>query len=143
MRPILFVCLFAGSLAMPAHAQPAAFPNGFRTQEIAANGVTLHVRTGGGGGPAVVLLHGYGETDDMWAPLAAELARDHRVVVPDLRGLGLSSRPDGGYDKKTQAGDVAGVLDALAIDRVDLVTHDIGSNGTVTMEVALKALGIG
>ena len=63
----------------------------------------------------------------MWAPLAADLARDHRVVVPDLRGLGLSSRPAGGYDKKTQAGDVAGLLDALAIDRVDLVTHDIGN----------------
>ena len=113
-------------LATPAFAQPAPFPKGFRTQEIATNGATLHVRVGGGG-PAVVLLHGYGETGDMWAPLAAELARDHRVVVPDLRGLGLSSRPAGGYDKKTQAGDVAGVLDALAIDRVDLVTHDIGN----------------
>jgi pimeloyl-ACP methyl ester carboxylesterase len=63
----------------------------------------------------------------MWAPLAADLARDHRVVVPDLRGLGLSSRPAGGYDKKTQAGDVAGVLDALGIERADLVTHDIGN----------------
>ena len=48
-------------------------------------------------------------------------------MVPDLRGLGLSSRPAGGYDKKTQAGDIAGVLDALGIDRVDLVTHDIGN----------------
>ena len=125
MRPILFAFL-AGSLATPAFAQPAPFPKGFRTQEIATNGATLHVRVGGEG-PAVVLLHGYGETGDMWAPLAAELARDHRVVVPDLRGLGLSSRPAGGYDKKTQAGDVAGVLDALAIDRADLVTHDIGN----------------
>ena len=50
-----------------------------------------------------------------------------RSSCPDLRGLGLSSKPDGGYDKKTQAGDVAGVLDALKIDRVDLVTHDIGN----------------
>jgi len=113
-------------LAVPTLAQPAPFPKGFRTEEIATNGVTLHVRIGGAG-PAVVLLHGYGETGDMWAPLAADLARDHRVVVPDLRGLGLSSRPAGGYDKKTQAGDVAGVLDALAIDRADLVTHDIGN----------------
>jgi pimeloyl-ACP methyl ester carboxylesterase len=101
-------------------------PKGFRTQEIATNGAKIHVRVGGSG-PAVVLLHGYAETGDMWAPLAADLARDHRVVVPDLRGLGLSSRPDGGYDKKTQAGDVAGILDTLAIERVDLVTHDIGN----------------
>jgi pimeloyl-ACP methyl ester carboxylesterase len=48
-------------------------------------------------------------------------------VVPDLRGLGLSSKPEAGFDKKTQAGDVAGVLDALKIDRADLVTHDIGN----------------
>jgi pimeloyl-ACP methyl ester carboxylesterase len=126
VRLILFVFLVAGMLVTPAFAQLAPFPKDFRTQEIATNDVTIHVRVGGNG-PAVVLLHGYGETGDMWAPLAADLARDHRVVVPDLRGLGLSSRPAGGYDKKTQGGDVAGVLDALAIDRVDLVTHDIGN----------------
>jgi pimeloyl-ACP methyl ester carboxylesterase len=63
----------------------------------------------------------------MWAPLAAQLARNHTVIVPDLRGLGLSSRPAGGYDKKTQAEDIAGVLDELKIDKVDLVTHDIGN----------------
>ena len=80
-----------------------------------------------GAGPAVVLLHGYGETGDMWAPMAADLARDHTVVAPDLRGLGLSSKPAGGFDKKTQAADIAGVLDKLEIDRADLVTHDIGN----------------
>jgi pimeloyl-ACP methyl ester carboxylesterase len=63
----------------------------------------------------------------MWAPMAVDLARDHTVVVPDLRGMGLSSKPAGGFDKKTQAGDMAGVLDELKIDRVDLVTHDIGN----------------
>jgi pimeloyl-ACP methyl ester carboxylesterase len=59
--------------------------------------------------------------------MAADLVRDHTVVVPDLRGMGLSSKPAGGFDKKTQAGDVAGVLDELKIDRADLVTHDIGN----------------
>jgi pimeloyl-ACP methyl ester carboxylesterase len=102
------------------------FPPEFRTSDIAANGTSIHVRSGGTG-PAVILLHGYGETGDMWAPMAVELARDHTVVVPDLRGMGLSSKPAGGFDKKTQAGDVAGVLDHLKIDRADLVTHDIGN----------------
>jgi pimeloyl-ACP methyl ester carboxylesterase len=74
-----------------------------------------------------VLLHGYGETGAMWVELAAELARDHTVVVPDLRGIGLSSRPATSYEKKTQAGDVAGVLDVLKIGKADLVTHDIGN----------------
>jgi pimeloyl-ACP methyl ester carboxylesterase len=102
------------------------FPAGFRTQDIQTNGATLHVRVGGQG-PAVMLLHGYAETGDMWAPMAEELGRDHTVVVPDLRGMGLSSRPEGGYDKKTQGHDIAGVLDALKIERADLVTHDIGN----------------
>src|SRR4051812_45086115 len=102
------------------------FPPEFRIGDIATNGTSIYVRSGGAG-PAVVLLHGYGETGDMWAPMAVDLARDHTVVVPDLRGMGLSSKPTGGYDKKTQAGDVAGVLDALNIQKTDLVTHDIGN----------------
>ena len=73
------------------------------------------------------LLHGYGETGDMWEPLAEKLAKDHTVIVPDLRGMGLSARPAGGYDKKTQGHDIAGVLDALKVERADLVTHDIGN----------------
>lgn len=112
--------------AVPAAAQVPPFPASFTTQEIAANGTTLHVRVGGKG-PAVVLLHGYGETGDMWAPMAADLARDHLVIVPDLRGLGLSSKPKGGFDKKTQAGDLTAVLNHYGVKQVDLVTHDIGN----------------
>lgn len=103
-----------------------SFPPEFKAIDIPTNGTSIYVRTGGTG-PAVVLLHGYGETGDMWAPLAVDLARDHAVIIPDLRGMGLSSKPGGGFDKKTQGGDVAGVLDALKIDRADLVTHDIGN----------------
>ncbi|GGF81779.1 epoxide hydrolase [Azorhizobium oxalatiphilum] len=107
------------------------FPDTFETRSIATNGTTLHVRLGGlpmdGHGPAVLLLHGYGETGDMWAALAAELAADYRVIVPDLRGMGLSAKPEGGYDKKTQGTDMAGLLDALGVESVDLVTHDIGN----------------
>ena len=118
--------LGALAFALPAAAQVQPFPASFRTQEIETNGVTIHVRIGGKG-PAVVLLHGYGETGDMWAPLAAALIHDHTVVVPDLRGMGLSSHPAGGYDKKTQGEDIAGVLDVLKIGKVELVTHDIGN----------------
>jgi pimeloyl-ACP methyl ester carboxylesterase len=111
---------------MPATTGVQPFPAGFGVQNVATNGTTLSVRVGGQG-PAVVLLHGYGETGDMWAPLATELAHDHTVVAPDLRGMGLSARPDGGYDKKTQGQDIAGLLDVLGIERTDLVTHDIGN----------------
>ena len=109
-----------------AGAQSLTYPQSFRTRQIATNGTKLFVRIGGAGRP-VVLLHGYGETGDMWVPLAKDLARDRTVVVPDLRGMGLSAKPASGYDKKTQAKDVAGVLDALKIERAALVTHDIGN----------------
>lgn len=118
--------LGALALSLPAAAQVQPYPADFRIQEIQTNGTVLHARIGGQG-PAVVLLHGYGETGDMWAPLAAELARDHTVVAPDLRGMGFSSRPESGYDKKTQGQDIAGALDVLGIGKADLVTHDIGN----------------
>ncbi|TWB21841.1 pimeloyl-ACP methyl ester carboxylesterase [Nitrospirillum amazonense] len=109
----------AGAKVMP-------FPSTCHAREVPTNGTTLHVRVCGSG-PAVVLVHGYGETGDMWAPLAADLTRDHTVIVPDLRGMGLSARATGGFDKKTQGRDIAGVLDALGIGKTDLVTHDIGN----------------
>ncbi|WP_457938236.1 alpha/beta fold hydrolase [Mesorhizobium sp. 10J20-29] len=126
MLKLVMGALAALAIPLSAAAQVPPFPASFETRDIETNGATIHVRFGGQG-PAVVLLHGYGETGDMWAPMAGELARDHTVVVPDLRGLGLSSKPEGGYDKKTQANDVAGVLDALHIDSADFVTHDIGN----------------
>ena len=124
LRHLMAAALLA--FTTPALAQVPPFPSSFKTMEIATNGATIHVRVGGKG-PAVVLLHGYGETGDMWSPMAADLVRDHTVIVPDLRGLGLSSKPAGGFDKKNQAGDVAGVLDKLGIKRADFVTHDIGN----------------
>jgi pimeloyl-ACP methyl ester carboxylesterase len=118
--------LVALLVAAPALARVPTFPTSFKTREIAVAGATIHTRIGGHG-PAVVLLHGYGETGDMWAPLAARLARDHTVIAPDLRGMGLSSHPAGGYDKKTQGQDVTAVLDALKIGQTAVVAHDIGN----------------
>jgi len=116
----------AAFLVTPTLARIEAFPDIFHTQMVETNGTSLFVRVGGRG-PAFVLLHGFGDTGDMWAPLAAVLARDHTVVVPDLRGMGLSAHPQGGYTKKNQALDIAGVMDALRLKRADLVTHDIGN----------------
>jgi pimeloyl-ACP methyl ester carboxylesterase/uncharacterized RmlC-like cupin family protein len=109
-----------------ARVQALDYPTGFRTEEIATNGTTVHVRIGGSG-PSVVLLHGYGDTGDMWAPLAEQLMRDHTVIAPDLRGMGLSAVATEGFTKKNQAEDVAGVLDALHIRQADVIGHDIGN----------------
>lgn len=110
----------------PSLARVEKFPPGTRTEYVKTDGATIYVRVGGKG-PAVVLLHGFGDTGDMWAPAAKVLIKDHTVVVPDLRGMGLSGHPQGGYDKKTQARDIAQVLDKLKIEKADLVTHDIGN----------------
>jgi len=114
------------ALASPARAEVQPFPPGFRTQMVETNGTSLHVRIGGAG-PAVVMLHGFGDTGDMWAPIAAKLMKDHTVIVPDLRGMGLSAPAAAGYTKKNQGVDIAGVLDHFNIARADLVTHDIGN----------------
>ena len=116
----------AAILVTPALARIEAFPSTFQTQMVETNGTSLFVRVGGQG-PAVILLHGFGDTGDMWAPLAAVLVKDHTVIVPDLRGMGLSAHPDSGYTKKNQALDIAGVMDALHVKKADLVTHDIGN----------------
>jgi pimeloyl-ACP methyl ester carboxylesterase len=114
-------------VALPASAFAVEpFPASFHAQDIDTNGTTLHVRYGGTG-PAVVFLHGFGDTGDMWAPVARVLAKDHTVIVPDLRGMGLSAHPDTGYTKKNEAVDIAGVMDHLKIQQAALVTHDIGN----------------
>jgi pimeloyl-ACP methyl ester carboxylesterase len=128
MKSSLFsMAVGAALIATPAAATVKPFPASFHVQNVSAPGATIHVRVGGKG-PAVVLIHGFGDTGDMWAPLAARLVKDHTVVVPDLRGMGLSSHPETGYEKKNEANDIAAVLAALKIDGpVALVTHDIGN----------------
>jgi pimeloyl-ACP methyl ester carboxylesterase len=98
----------------------------FAAKQMAVTDGTQYVRLGGKG-PAVLLLHGFGDTGDMWVPLADVLVKDHAVIVPDLRGLGLSSHPEGGYEKVAQAQDLIGILDQLGFQEVALVTHDIGN----------------
>jgi pimeloyl-ACP methyl ester carboxylesterase len=107
---------------MPIRAWPAAFD----AKHMAVAGGTQYVRRGGEG-PAVLLLHGFGDTGDMWVPLAEALVKDHIVIVPDLRGMGLSSHPEGGYEKVAQARDLAAILDQLGVKDLALVTHDIGN----------------
>ncbi len=129
MRALLCTTLTIATLAwaFPAAARIEKFPAGFRTERVKIEGGTIYVRVGGKG-PAVVMLHGFADTGDMWAPLAKALYKDHTVIVPDLRGMGFSSHPDdSGYDKKTQAKGIAMVMDKLDVQKADLVTHDIGN----------------
>jgi pimeloyl-ACP methyl ester carboxylesterase len=89
------------------------------------SGVTIHCLISGRGDP-VVLLHGYAQTSHMWRPLIPELAGTHTVIAPDLRGFGDSSKPEGGYDKKTMAQDILALVASLGHGRVAIAGHDIG-----------------
>ena len=123
--------------SMPARAQKthdpsrrattgaAHLPKGFTEKRADVDGVTINYKIGGEG-PGVVLLHGYAQTSHMWTPLMPRLATSHTVMAPDLRGAGGSARPPDGYDKKTLARDIRGLVRQLGHAQVRLVGHDIG-----------------
>jgi pimeloyl-ACP methyl ester carboxylesterase len=73
------------------------------------------------------LLHGFPETSFAWRFQIPVLARHYRVIAPDLRGYGETDKPSKGYDKRTMANDVVGLLETLGIGRVALVGHDRGA----------------
>lgn len=115
--------LLIGPRQPPAHMH---IP-GFDYQDIAvADGVTLHTATGGAGDP-IVLLHGFPQTHLMWRHVAADLAADHTVICPDLRGYGQSAKPETGYGKRTMAADVVALARALGHERFALAGHDRGA----------------
>lgn len=112
---------------------------GFETRRIPTGDAEIHLREAGDG-PAVVLLHGYPQSHVCWHKIAPALAERHRVIAMDLRGYGDSTGPapdaeNQHYSKRAMANDVAGVLDALSIDRAAVVGHDRG--GRVAYRFAL------
>jgi pimeloyl-ACP methyl ester carboxylesterase/quercetin dioxygenase-like cupin family protein len=106
-------------------ATASKVPDGFTEHFADVNGARLHYFIGGTGSP-VVLLHGYAETSHMWLPIMPLLAKNHTVIVPDLRGAGDSSKPDSGYDKKNMAVDIHDLTTSLGFNHVSVVGHDIG-----------------
>jgi haloacetate dehalogenase len=102
--------------------------SGFDYRQVpVADGVELSAAVGGAGSP-IVLLHGFPQTHLMWRHVAADLAADHTVIVPDLRGYGASSKPAGAaYAKRTMAADIVALGRALGHDRFALAGHDRGA----------------
>lgn len=98
----------------------------FTSRYADVNGVRLHYVEGGAGQP-LILLGGWPQTWWQWHKVMPELARHYRVFAVDLRGMGGSSKPESGYDKKTMAEDVHALARQLDLGPVHLAGHDIGA----------------
>ncbi|MEV2220372.1 alpha/beta hydrolase [Nocardia vinacea] len=93
----------------------------------ATNGIEVNVAIAGTG-PAVLLLHGFPHTWQLWREVMGPLAQRHRVIAPDLRGLGASTPAHDGYDAGTLAADAEGLLDALGETSASVVAIDAGAS---------------
>jgi pimeloyl-ACP methyl ester carboxylesterase len=100
--------------------------NKYQSQIAALSGARIHYLRAGTGKRTLVLIHGFGDTSHMWTPLFDEFGSEYAIIAPDMRGLGESSRPMTGYDKKTIANDIHELVKSLGFERISLVGHDIG-----------------
>jgi alpha-beta hydrolase superfamily lysophospholipase len=98
----------------------------FSHRTASVNDVQLHYVIGGHGNP-VVLLHGWPETWYEWRHVMPALAKNYTVIVPDLPGLGDSSKPTTGYDTKTVAAYIHQLVTQLGFKTIFLVGHDVGA----------------
>jgi len=118
---IAALCL---TVAAPHVAQANA---GVSDHKAKFGDVELHyLEAGAGTKTPVILLHGFAQTSHMWLPLIPKIDDGRPVIAPDLRGIGGSSKPDSGYDKKTAAQDIHALAQSLGYKKVIVVGHDIG-----------------
>ena len=104
---------------------PAGFTDTFTSRYVDTSELRLHAVTGGDGLP-LMLVHGWPQTWYAWRMLMPTLARDFSVVAVDQRGIGLSDKPQHGYDTATLASDLVALMDALGHSRFALYGTDVG-----------------
>ncbi|MGW0801929.1 alpha/beta fold hydrolase [Nonomuraea sp. NPDC002799] len=116
------------SLTDPLHDAELArsLEGAFSSRHAEVNGVRLHYVEGGSGEP-LLLLGGWPQTWWQWSKVMPALARRHRVIAVDLRGMGGSDKPADGYDKKTMAADIHALVRHLGLTTVSIAGHDIGA----------------
>lgn len=98
----------------------------WQTGDVVTNGIRTHYLRSGGGKPPLVLLHGATDNGRCWTPVAEILAAEYDIVLPDARGHGQSDAPPSGYSSAERAADVAGLIQALGLDRVAVGGHSMG-----------------
>jgi pimeloyl-ACP methyl ester carboxylesterase len=119
--------IIAATAVAATVASTAAWPQARIDSRFAdVEGLRMHYLAAGDRGSPVILLHGYAQNSHMWRPLMKELGKTHRVIAPDLRGFGDTTKAAGGYDKKTMAQDVHALARTLGIGKAGIAGHDIG-----------------
>ncbi len=104
---------------------PAGFTDTFTSRYVDTGEVRLHAVIGGDG-PPLLLVHGWPQTWYAWRMVMPALARDFQVIAVDQRGIGLSDKPEGGYDPGTQASDMVALMEALGHQRFAMYGTDVG-----------------
>jgi len=104
---------------------PAGFTDTFESRFIETDGLRQHAVIGGEG-PPLLLVHGWPESWYAWRLIMPQLARDFEVIAVDQRGIGLTDKPQDGYDAGTLANDLVALMDALGHERFAVVGHDTG-----------------
>ncbi|MEV7007087.1 alpha/beta hydrolase [Streptosporangium sp. NPDC051022] len=112
--------------ALQDTALAASLEGTFSSRHAEVNGIRLHYVEGGSGEP-LLLLGGWPQTWWQWNKVMPALARRHRVIAVDLRGMGGSDKPADGYDKKTMAADIHALVRHLGLSTVSIAGHDIGA----------------
>jgi pimeloyl-ACP methyl ester carboxylesterase len=120
------------------YERPLPHVDGVAHDWVDAAGLRTHIATAGpDDGDPVVCLHGWPQHWYLWREVIGPLAgAGHRVICPDLRGLGWTDAPEAGYEKEQLADDLLALLDELGLQRVSLVGHDWG--GWVAYLLALR-----
>lgn len=112
----------------------------WQSTTVVANGLPLHYTRTGGDGPPVVLLHGFSDDGLCWTALAAALAPDYDVIMPDARGHGRSAAPEHGYGAREHAADLVALAAALGLDRPVVIGHSMGAIATLALAGSAPAV---
>jgi pimeloyl-ACP methyl ester carboxylesterase len=127
IKQLILTALFiiCSTVLSAAPVKPASPPSNFKNDYAVVNNVKIHYVIGGKGEP-LLLIHGFGQNWYMWNRLLPELSKHFTVIAPDMRGIGESGKPAGGYDKKNMAVDMHELMKKLGFKHINLAGHDIG-----------------
>jgi N-formylmaleamate deformylase len=108
--------------------------------DVVANGINVHYYRTGGDRPALVLAHGITDNGPCWTRLARALKNEYDLIMVDARGHGRSDAPASGYTNADHAADVAGMIQALNLDKPALVGHSMGAAISATLAAQYPGL---